>query len=114
MPEREWRQRVRDMIDAIIVVQRYVDGMTFDMLGSEPEKTDAILFRLSVIGEAVSHIPKEIRERHAHIPWKDIRDMRNVISHVYWGIDLSIIWNTVQEDLPELLSFLERLIREEE
>lgn len=54
------------------------------------------------MGEAARHIPANVRRSYPEIPWQDIVDMRNKLVHEYFGIDLEVLWRTVQEDLPPL------------
>lgn len=61
------------------------------------------------MGEAASKVTDEYRSLHPEIPWRDIVDMRNRIAHGYFDLNLKIIWDTVQEDLPGLLLLLAAL-----
>jgi uncharacterized protein with HEPN domain len=65
---------------------------------------------LAIIGEAVRAIPPELEAAHPEIPWDDVRGMRNIVIHEYFQVDLSIIWQTIQEDLVSLEFSLRQLI----
>jgi uncharacterized protein with HEPN domain len=65
------------------------------------------LRNFTVIGEAARFIPDDVILAHPEIPWTDIRDMRNIIVHEYFGVDSSIIWKTITDDLPQLIQQLE-------
>ncbi len=65
------------------------------------------------MGEAAINIPPEIQSRYPHIPWRIIADMRNVMAHEYFQVNQRIIWNTIENNLPELMKQLEQLIEEE-
>jgi uncharacterized protein with HEPN domain len=73
---------------------------------------DAVLRNISVIGEAAGHVPENVVSAHPEIPWRDMRDMRNVIVHAYFRIDNEILWDTVQLNLPPLQEALRRLLQE--
>lgn len=68
MSERDWRERVRDILDSIEAIKEYASNIDRSALGNDPEKVDAILFRFSVIGEAVAHIPEKVRADYSMIP----------------------------------------------
>lgn len=55
-------------------------------------------------------IPPSVRERYPEVPWKSIAGMRDRIAHVYFGIDLDIVWNTVKEKLPELRPVIQSIL----
>ena len=63
---------------------------------------DGVARNLEIIGEAVRQLPEEFRRVHAQIPWTQIAGLRNRIVHDYFGLDLEIIWEIIQHDLPEL------------
>lgn len=65
-----------------------------------------------IIGEAVKHISDDLRCKHPDIPWKQIAGMRDEMIHEYFGIDLTIVWDTVQNDLPKLKQTVDRLLAE--
>lgn len=64
-----------------------------------------------IIGEAAAHLPEGIAADHPEIPWQDMRDMRNVLSHEYFGINEKIVWETLQNDLRPLVPLLKDLLR---
>ena len=67
---------------------------------------------LEIIGEAARHIPPDVEAIHPQIPWRLMRDMRNVIAHEYFGVDWQIVWETAVNDLPVLVPFLENILHE--
>jgi uncharacterized protein with HEPN domain len=70
----------------------------------------AILKAVEIIGEAASKVSDETREVYPQIPWSGIVAMRNRLTHVYFDIDLERVWDTVTDDLPPLISSLEKII----
>lgn len=65
--------------------------------------------RLEIIGEAVKHLPDEIKDANPDIPWKKIGGMRDVLIHEYFGVDLKLTWEVVQKELPMLKKFVEKI-----
>jgi uncharacterized protein with HEPN domain len=68
------------------------------------------LYNLAIIGEAVRNIPPDVETSHPEIPWDDVRGMRNIVIHEYFQVNLSIIWQTLQEDLVLLEVSLRQLM----
>jgi uncharacterized protein with HEPN domain len=64
------------------------------------------------IGELVSRLSDEFMEAHSQIPWYAIKGMRNLHAHDYEKVDLNIVWNTLTEDIPELLNQLDIILYE--
>jgi uncharacterized protein with HEPN domain len=69
------------------------------------------LYNLAIIGEAVRVIPPELEAAHPEIPCDDVRGMRNIVIHEYFQVNLSIIWQTIQEDIVSLEFSLRQLIK---
>lgn len=69
---------------------------------------------ITIIGEAANHIPATIITAYPEIPWADMRDMRNVVVHGYFGINNKILWDTVQADLPPLVEVLTLLLQNQQ
>ena len=63
----------------------------------------ALVRLLEIIGEAANHIPEDIQSRYPDIPWTQMRSIRNLLIHEYFGVDIDIIWQTITDDLPDLL-----------
>lgn len=101
--------RIRDILEAIAKIQDYTRGMSLGEFERDAKTADAVVRNLIVIGEAARHMPEEVAARHPDIPWRLMADLRNLAEHEYFGIRLVTIWQTLPEDLPPLVSLLERL-----
>lgn len=88
MPRREWLDRVEDMLQQVALLRDHTTGVTRDEFLRDAVLQGDVLHRITILGEAAGAIPVEVRDRCPEIPWRDIRNMRNVVVHVYFGIDL--------------------------
>jgi uncharacterized protein with HEPN domain len=104
------REALIDIVEAIKLILRYIEAVDFDDLAANIEKQDAILRRITIIGEATKRLSKDFREQHPTIPWKEIAGMRDVITHDYDEVDLDEVWTVVNTNLPDLLTYIEPLI----
>jgi uncharacterized protein with HEPN domain len=107
---RAWPQRIGDILDAIAEIRGFVSGVSFEEFAANPEKLKAVLADFAIIGEAASHVPDEVQAAHPAIEWRRMRDMRNVIVHVYFALNPRIVWDTIQNDLPSLEVSLRRVL----
>lgn len=99
------------MIDAATQARDYVDGMDKAAFLADRRTQHAVILNLIVIGEAATKLladDSSFANQHPDVRWRDIKGMRNRLAHGYFDIDLEIVWVTVQNALPELLSALER------
>ncbi len=103
---------LKDILEAVDRIQRYIGVMTIAEFIANSEKQDAVVRNLEIIGEAVRNIPPEFRERHSQIPWSQIAGFRDRLIHQYFGVNWVILWDVVQNRLPTLRGQVEGLLRE--
>ena len=72
---------------------------------------DVVIRNLEIIGEAANHIDEDLREKFPEIQWNEIRGLRNLIAHVYFNIDTLQIWETVQNNIPELKESIQNILK---
>lgn len=92
---------IRDSIDAI---QSFVKDISFENFISDRKTFSATVRELEIIGEAAGRISTQIQQQFPDIPWRTMKDFRNVLAHHYFGINASIVWDVVRRKLPELKS----------
>jgi len=103
----------RDILDGIIEIEAFVKGLDYSNFKTDRKTILAVIRDIEVIGEAAKNISRVIRKKYPEIPWKDIVGMRDKLIHGYFGIDLEILWETIQKDLPQLKIHILKLIEEE-
>ena len=111
MPRRSWELRISDIIEAIENALDYSSGMAFEQFVADRKTIDAVIRNFIIIGEAASHLPEDIIEMYPDLPWREMRDMRNIVVHEYFGVDNMIVWETLQKNLPPLLPLLKHLLK---
>lgn len=112
MTERTIRDYLQDILDTIESCERFIEGMDFDEFISDEKTTFAVRHALEIIGEAVKHIPDEIRKEYPSVPWRKIAGTRDVMIHAYFGVNLDVVWKTAKERLPELKNEVEKILKE--
>ncbi|RJP34021.1 MAG: DUF86 domain-containing protein [Actinobacteria bacterium] len=111
MKDRPYLLFLEDILHSIQKIEEYIGGISFEDLKVDDRTLDAVLRNLEIIGEAAKNVPSEVRQRHPDIPWGRMTGLRNIVSHEYFGIDLSIIWRIVTVNLPETEPLIEDLIK---
>ena len=99
---------LEDIKEAVRKIINFTDGLSFEEFLKDEKCTDAVIRNLEVIGEAAKNIPPEIKNGYPGVEWRKISDLRNLIAHEYFGIDYEIIWDIVQNKLPDLREIIGR------
>ncbi len=106
-PTLEDRKRVEHMLKCSRDARAIVGTDDAAMIGSDMVRTRALVNCYTEIGEAAARLTPPGRALVGAVPWRQIVGMRNIVVHVYWGIDLSELVKTARDDLPVLVAALE-------
>ena len=109
MSSRSAKERVQDILNAIDSIQSRTAGMSFDQFSQDETIIKAVLYDLIVIGEAAINVPADIQALAPELPWRLMSDMRNIMAHKYFQVNLQITWSTIQNNLPPLIYSLQHL-----
>ena len=113
MSPRSWLDRIEDILSCAKNIQVFSVGMTLDEFMDDPRTIRAVAFEFTTIGEAARVVSLEIQERYPEIPWGKMHGIRNVLVHEYFRLDEEILWKAVQEDIPPLITALEKILGSE-
>lgn len=105
--------RLRHMLDAAREAVLFAEGVGRPDLDSDRKTAFAIVRAVEIIGEAASKVSADCRSECSEVQWPAIIAMRNRLIHAYFDIDLDRVWETVTDDLPELITKLEAALRSE-
>lgn len=101
------QQSVLDIIDSINLILEYTQGIDWRNLNIKDQ--DAIILRCIIIGEATKRLSPAFRNRHPQIPWQQMAGLRDVVVHEYDDVNLEIIQDVAELELPAILPLLQRL-----
>lgn len=93
---------LKHILESIEWIEKDTKGMSKDDFLKNVPIQDAVVRRIEIIGEAIRHLPSDLKKEKADVPWQDIMDMRNKIIHEYFGVDLELVWEVVKKEVPTL------------
>ena len=97
------------MLAAMGKIGRYTSGMDQELFRQDEKTVDAVVRNLEILGEAVRQLPEGFLARNPEVPCRQIAGLSNRIVHDYFGLDLDLIWEVIQHDLPQLQARLGHL-----
>ena len=110
--KRDYRLFLQDILDACHHIQSFVQSMDFEQFESDEKTSSAVIRKLEIIGEAVKNIPDFIREKYPQLDWKDMAGMRDRLTHGYFGVDYFLVWETIEHDVPRVISIISQIIND--
>jgi uncharacterized protein with HEPN domain len=102
--------RLKHMLDAATKACEFTQGKSRSSLDSDEILSLAIVRLIEIIGEAAAKLSADKRNELPQIPWRDVISMRNRIVHAYFDINLDLVWQTIVEDLPDLIAELDAIL----
>lgn len=103
---------LEDILESIKLVEKRMEGVSYDKFLEDVDLQDMIVRRFEIIGEAVKHIPQGIKSKYSEIPWKEISGTRDILIHEYFGVNLKRIWDTIQEDILPFKEQLKQILQD--
>ena len=91
-------------------ILEFTEGSDLSKFSTDMMCQDAVIRRIEIIGEASYKIDPSFQEKHSEIPWQVLRGMRNRLIHAYNEIDIELVWQTVQDDIPSLKKQIEIIL----
>lgn len=110
--KRDYKVYLDDIAESIEKIEEYTQGKSWSDFSNDTELQDAVLRRLEIIGEAVKHIPDEVKGKYPEVEWKKVAGARNIFAHEYFGVKLERVWDTIVNDLSLLKQQAEKLLSE--
>lgn len=101
------------MVEAIDRIESYIGDMDKAAFGANKLVVDAVIRNIEVIGEASNKVRKHHRafaDAHPEVPWQGSYEMRSVVAHDYFKVDLDIVWETIKNDLPGMRRDVQTLL----
>jgi uncharacterized protein with HEPN domain len=110
LPFSESSLSLTDILDAIVAIEQFTQGMDLDSFRQDPKTIAAVERKLQVISEAAVRLGEQAEALCPGLPWRDIRGIGNWLRHQYDRVDIETIWNTLTRDLPPLKAAVHRAL----
>jgi uncharacterized protein with HEPN domain len=107
---RDYRLYLDDILEAIHQIRTYLSDQNEDAFAMDRKTQDAVIRNLEIVGEAAGKLPEKVQRSEPEIDWRKITGLRNILVHEYFGINLPIVWDVVQNKLGPLETVCQRLL----
>ena len=101
-------------MDSILAIENAVRDISRDDFIESRLIQSAVMREIEIVGEAVKNLSHQLRNKYKDIPWTKIAGMRDKLVHHYFGVDLDIVWDTIEQKIPELKNQIEVILKESE
>lgn len=104
---------LQHILESIEWIKKDIDNLSEKEFHQNIPIQDAVVRRIEIIGEAARNLPSDFKEANPETPWLDIADMRNKLIHEYFDVDMELVWEVIQKDLPPLEKHIKKLLSNE-
>ena len=101
---------LEDIVDAASKSKRFINNMDYAQFIDDDKTSFAVVRALEIIDEAAKKVPDSVRYKYPEVPWRSMAGMRDKLIHNYTGVDWEVVWNTVQNDVPEIIDRINNII----
>lgn len=108
---RDFRLYLDDILESIHQIRTYLTDQDYEAFRNDRKTQDAVIRNLEIIGEAAGKLPEQMQKEEPAIDWRKIKGLYNILIHEYFGVNLPIVWDVVQNKLEPLESSCRRLIK---
>jgi len=111
MSKRDELLFLQDILDSVNAIFEFTHSLDAEIFSQNRLVYSATIREFEIIGEATIHLCDETLSKYNQVPWRDLKDFRNLLIHEYFGVDSQIVWNTIQNDLPFLKEVVQEMIK---
>ncbi|MGV9172110.1 MAG: DUF86 domain-containing protein [Promethearchaeia archaeon] len=100
--KREYIDYINDILDSIEKIELFTHDMNFEEFKNDDKTSYAVIRCFEIIGEATKNLPDRLIKNYKNVPWKEMAGIRDKLIHGYFGVNLKVIWKTIQKDIKKL------------
>ena len=112
MSERGKIELLEDILYSIRRILEYTDGMDYDKFSKSQITQDAVVRNFEILGEATKKLPASFKAQYPEVAWSKVARFRDKLIHHYSGVNYDIVWEIIEESLPELLEQIKRIVKQ--
>lgn len=110
--ERDYTDYLEDILEAAEKATFFVAQMAYENFVKDDKTAFAVFRALEIIGEATKRIPQAVQQKYPEVPWRSMAGMRDKLIHHYTGVNLEVVWKTVEQDLVVLIPMIKKIVKE--
>jgi len=110
---RESELLLKDILEAISAIEKFVEGISFEDFMNNDEKSSAVIRKFEIIGEATKGLPEDLKDKHPEIPWKEMAGFRDKLIHFYFGVKYELVWQAIKKRLPRIKSLIQKILEDQ-
>jgi len=102
--------RINHILDAVLEIEKYLYQKTYNDFQADTMLQSACIRQLEIIGEAAGRISEALKEKSNSVEWREIIGLRNLLIHEYFGVDIDLVWQILETDIPKLKSNIRTIL----
>jgi uncharacterized protein with HEPN domain len=112
MPSPNDNERLLHIKQATDLIIEYTSKLNWVEFEQDRKSQLSVERLLEILGEAANHLSPELKSSHPKVPWRQITDLRNIISHEYFQVKVELIWQVATNEIPALAEQIDHILKE--
>ena len=102
---------LQDIIEAANAIEKFITNVSEENFVADELLQSAVLYKLTIVGEAAVRVSTELKNRHPDIKWKQIVGFRNIVVHAYFSVNWKTVWTAATEDVVTLKQQIQEILQ---
>ena len=107
--KREYKLYLNDIKECIKQLEEYMKNISEEEFKKNKLIQDAVIRRFEIIGEASRNIPRALKEKNKQVPWFNMSQFRDLITHGYYEVSMNRVWKVFKDELPKIKIAIENI-----
>ncbi len=103
---------LKHILTSIKEIEDFIGSYSEEEFSKDLKTQNAVARKIEIIGGTVKNLSKDLRGKYSKVPWRELSGIRDKLIHHYFGIDMSIVWEITQQDLPVLKREIENILKD--
>lgn len=113
IPKERLESHIQDILEAIDATESFIEGMSFNDFSQDQKTIFAVERSVGIVGMTAKRLPTDFIDQYSEINWRNITGLGDKLTFGVFEVDLAVLWNATQQEIPRLKTLMASLVTQE-